>query len=110
MGYETDRLDRKILRLEKDLKELSELYVKQDEELRELIKKVRINVSAGVTAAEYTLALRLGITMDVVMSLIPREHKSAIEAVIDARVANLPSTVSVAMKVAREQTDKERGE
>jgi len=98
--------DREIRRLQQQVAELSALVVKNDEELRKKIRDIRIKNIAGVVAAEFTLARRLGITIDVVLQFIPEEHRAAIEKVIDRRVSELPDTTAIAIKIAEAEYKK----
>lgn len=93
--------ERRIKHLERQLSELSELFIKNDEELRKQIRDIRITNMSGVVAAEFTLAARLGITMDVVLSMIPEGLRAGVERIIAERVAELPDTTDVAMKYAK---------
>jgi len=103
----SDSQARQIMGLKKDLKELSELFVKNDQELRGKLRDIRIANMAGVTATEFTLATRLGITMDVVLSLLPEANRAIIEKEIDRRVAKLPDTTDVAKTIAADQYNKD---
>jgi putative effector of murein hydrolase len=100
MSYETQRLERKIKALEKNITELNALFIKNDEELRKKIRDIRITGVAGVCAAEFTLANRMGITMDVVLALLPAAHRQAIEQEISRRIAASPDTTDMAMRIA----------
>jgi hypothetical protein len=87
-------------KLENDLKELNKLFISNDQELRKKIRDIRITNTAGVIATEYSLAKRLGITIDVVLALIPPEAKPAVEAEIEKRVSQIPPTHEIAMRYA----------
>lgn len=97
------RTERRIKRLEDDLSELNKLFIKNDQELRKKIKDLRITQTAGVCATEFTLANRLGITIDVVLSLLPNDVKPAVVEVIDKRLAEMPDTVEIAKRLAEKQ-------
>lgn len=100
MSFETDRLERVIRKLEKDLKDLNTLFVKNDEELRRKLRDIRITGMAGVVATEYTLANRMGITMDVVMALLPTKDRLVAEKEIERRIAQCPETSDIALRIA----------
>lgn len=99
--------DLKIKKLENDIRELSELFIKNDEGLRKMIRDIRIANAAGVTATEFTLANRLMITIDVVLAMLPDEVRPSIEKVIESRVNEIPNTSEIAMTLARDLYKKE---
>ena len=101
------KTERRIKRLEKDLRELSELFTKNDQALRMKIRDMRIAHTAGVVATEFTLANKLGITMDVVMKMLPPDTSAAIQNEINRRVAACPDTTKAAEIVAAEIFTKE---
>ncbi len=100
MSPETDTLKRRVDRLEKDLKELSDLFTKNDQELRKKIRDIRITGIAGVCAAEFTLANRMGITMDVVMAMLSPRERMVAEKEIERRISESPDTTEVAKIIA----------
>lgn len=93
--------------MEKNLTELNKLFITNDQELRKKLRDMRIAHTAGVCAAEFTLANKLGITMDVVLKLLPPEHHDVIQAEIDRRVAACPDTTDAATLIASKIFTKE---
>ena len=94
------KTERRIKKLERDLDELNKLFVKNDDELRKKIRDIRITGMAGVCAAEFTLANRMGITMDVVMAFLTPQEKVHAEAEIERRISECPDTADVALMMA----------
>ena len=92
--------DRKIKRLENELSELNKLFVKNDDELRRKIRDIRIANAAGVSAVEFTLANRMGITMDVVLAMLPLHRKKEAEDEIAKRISEAKPTDEVAKYLA----------
>ncbi len=99
--------ERRMRKLEKDLTELNALFIKTDQELRKKILDLSITNTAGVVATEFTLAARMGITMDVVLAMVPEGMRSDVEQVIARRVSELPDTTAVAMRYAKQAYDKD---
>lgn len=94
------RTERRIKKLENELSDLSKLFIKTDQELRKMIMDIRITGVAGVCATEFTLANRMGITMDVVLNLLTPKDRAFAEREIDRRVAEVPDTTEIARTIA----------
>lgn len=107
MGLETQVLEKRVSRLMKDLKELNALFIKNDQELRKKIRDIRITGVAGVCATEFTLANRMGITMDVVLELLSPKDRAFAENEIEKRVAEVPDTTGIAQIIAAKKYKEE---
>lgn len=94
------KTERRFKKLEADFKELNKLFTTNDQELRKKIRDIRITGIAGVCAAEFTLANRMGITMDVVMAFLTPQEKLHAEAEIERRIAECPDTAEAARMIA----------
>lgn len=99
---------KQLRRLEKHIKELNQSFTKNDQALRRTIRDLRINQTAATCAMEYTLANKLGITMDVVLKMLPPESSAAIQREIDRRVAECPDTTAAALILAADLYDKNK--
>ncbi len=110
MSYETDRLERRINKLEKNFTELNKLFATNDEQLRKKINDQRITLQSAVGAIELSIAHRLAVTLDVVLNMLPKEVHPAALAEIEKRVAEIPNAAEIARRYAAKKYQEGEGD